>query len=134
VGEFEKADLVVPSRALREASDGGRRKRLPPDPHGVGPPHGAFTSLVAAIRLRLPPRRFDGLAEFLRLATRCRSTGNSHRLGLPSRAHRNIPAGVLRGSGDPHGVWRPYSDFSTEVRSTRDSIPGTFRLQGFSPS
>jgi len=68
------------------------------------------------------------------IAIRCRSTGSSHRLGFSSRAHLQIPAGVLRGSSYPHEVWRPYSDVGAEVHITRVSTPGSFRLQGFSPS
>jgi hypothetical protein len=87
---------------------------------------------------RLPPRRFDDRAVFRvplpHAATGCRDARNSHRLGWPSRAHRKGPAGVLRGSGNLPGVFRPYSDISTEVYSTRDSNPDTFRLQGFPPS
>jgi hypothetical protein len=82
----------------------------------------------------IPPRRFDGHAVIPEIAIRCRSTGSSHRLGFSSRAHLQVPAGVLRGSSYPHEVWRPDSDVGAEVHITRVSTPGSFRLQGFSPS
>jgi hypothetical protein len=82
----------------------------------------------------IPPRRSTATRFLPEIATRCRSTGSSHRLGFSSRAHLQVPAGVLRGSSYPHEVWRPYSDIGAEVHIARVSTPGSFRLQGFSPS
>jgi hypothetical protein len=59
------------------------------------------------------------------LSFRCRSTGCSRRLGLPSRDHRVDPAGVLRGSGDPHGVSCPYSDVGEKIH--QPGIPAPVR-------
>jgi hypothetical protein len=89
---------------------------------------------VAAIRFtaaRHAVRRPRGFPE---IVIRCRSTGSSHRLGFSSRAHLQVSAGVLRGSSYLHEVCRPYSDVGAEVHITRVSTPGSFRLQGFSPS
>lgn len=93
---------------------------LPPDPHGLLPPFEAITKSVAAISgSQLPPRRFDDLAVFRSSAVRCRrrshDSGSFHRFGRPFRASRQRPAGVLRGSSDPHGVLRPYNDINMEI-------------------
>ena len=88
---------------------------------------------VAAVWLRPPPRRFHDLAVFqLRLRPR-HSADNFPGLGpLPGFVPK-LPPGVLR-PGYPPGVSRPYSDVSVEVHMTRGPTPGSFRLQGFSPS
>jgi hypothetical protein len=88
--------------------------------------------------LQLPPRRFNGLAVFrgpvVQRHGRSRDSESSRRFGRPFKAFRQRPAGVLRGSSDPHGVSRPYNDINAEIYLIRVSNPGTFRLQGFSPS
>jgi hypothetical protein len=134
-----RPDSVCPSRVLGAISNDRWGFPLLSDPHGLLPPYEAITELVAAISgLQLPPRRFYGLAVFrgsvILCRDRSRSSGNSRRIGRPFRAFRQRPAGVLRGSGDPHGVLRPYNDINAEIYSIRVSNPGMFRLQGFSPS
>jgi hypothetical protein len=142
VGEVEPPDPVVPSRALGVGSGSEERYRSPV-PQGVGR---AFRSLhelgsrysVHGSRhaVSTTSRVFRNSLSGARTpdAIRCRSTGSSHRLGPLLGTNRTAPAGVLRGSGYPLGVLRPYSDIGLKVHSTRDSRPGTFRLQGFSPS
>jgi len=133
VGEIGNRTGAPLQGIWREA---GQPATSPPplDPHGVTPPFGAITVFVAAIRFAAPATPFRRPRGVRKIAIRRRSTGSSRRLGLPFRAHRQIPAGVLRGSSDPHGVSRPYNDINAEIYLIRVSNPGTFRLQGFSPS
>ena len=57
--------------------------------------------------------------------TNSRGTKDAHRLRWPFKAHRKGPAGVLRGSGNLHGIARPYSDISAKVH--RPGIPTPVR-------
>ena len=71
--------------------------------------------------------------------TNSRGTKSTHRLRWPFKAHRKDPAGVLRGSGNLHGIARPYSDISAEVYISGLPTPvrSAFRvfhpLDGFLP-
>jgi hypothetical protein len=115
VGEVEALpDSVCPSRALRDTVVGGRRFRRP-EPSWDCPAFRSVASPVAAIWFTapVPPcRRPHGLPGF---AIRRRSAGSSRRRGVPFRAYHDDPAGTLRGSGNPHGVFFPYSDIRAEV-------------------
>jgi hypothetical protein len=55
--------------------------------------------------------------------TYSRRTGSARRLGWPSKARKQGPAGVLRGSGNLHGIPRPYSDVGTEVHGPGVPLP-----------
>jgi hypothetical protein len=100
VGEVESADPVGPSRVL-DAVTPAETVSSSPDLHGIDLPFEALHRLVAAIRFAAPAspfRRPRGLPGRL---IRRRSTGSSHGLGFPFKAHVTLPAGVLRGSGTP---------------------------------
>ena len=66
-------------------------------------------------------------------------TKSAHRLRWPFKAHRKGPAGFLRGSGNLHGIARPYSDISAEVHISGFPTPvrSAFRVShppgGFLP-
>jgi hypothetical protein len=108
--------------------------RPPPDPHGVVlscEVHSENRS--RAFGLRHPPCRFDDFAVFRSPPGRCRSTHAFHGLGSPSGFTGSIPPKSPDFSNPPE-VLRPYSDISAGGPQSRVSTPGTFRLQGFSPS
>jgi hypothetical protein len=71
--------------------------------------------------------------------TNSRGTGSTHRLRWPSKAHRDGPAGVLRGSDSLPGIQRPYSDISAEVHNpglptpVRSAYRVSHPLDGFLP-
>ncbi len=72
-----------------------------PDLHGIGLPCGVIKSLVAGIRFTAPASPFQRPRGVSGLAIRGLSSGHSHGLGLPSKAHVTFSAEVLRGSGTP---------------------------------
>jgi hypothetical protein len=135
VGEVQRPVLMGPSKVSGEVAAGEGRFRPSRCLHGVGPP----SREVAELRSRyLVPGSRLAVSTTTRFSEDplpdAETSGSLSGLGLPSKAYRNDPAGVLRGSGSLHGVSRPYSDISSEVHCSRDSSPGPFRLQGFPPS
>jgi len=114
VGEVEALPgLVCPSRG--EASRSAGDVSASPSPHGIVPSFGAVTLPVAAIRFTASASPFRRPRGFPGHDIRRVSTGSSRRLGFPSRAYLDATAEALRGSGDPHGVFLPYSDIHAEV-------------------
>jgi hypothetical protein len=90
---------------------------------------------VAAIRFTAPASSFPRPRGFPR--TR-QPTPERRRLPwvscLPSGSDQISSAGTSQGSGGPHGVLCPYSELSSGGPRDPGFQPGSFRLQGFSPS
>jgi hypothetical protein len=116
VGEVEALpDLVCPSR-VPETSWSAEDVSAFPGPPGIALPSEAIVRIGS--RYSVHGSRFAvsrGHAVFPTWTIRRRSAEGFRRLGLPFRAHHNDPAGVLRGSSDPHGVLFPFSDIRAEV-------------------
>ena len=105
-----------------------------PAPHGVVlscEVHSEFRRRSSGSRH--PPCRFDDFAVFRSPPNRHRSADAFHGLGSPSGFTGPFPP-ESPDFGCPPEVLRPYSDISAGGPRSRVSTPGTFRLQGFSPS
>jgi hypothetical protein len=89
---------------------------ISPNPPGIALPFGA----IARFRSRYSVRD-SRFAVFTTMRSsgsgpaRRRSAEQLPRLGLPFRVFRDDPAGVLRGSGIPPGVFLPFDDIRVEV-------------------
>jgi len=133
VGEVESADPVVPSRVLESVKPAGAVSS-PPGLHGISLFFEVVRSLVADIRFSAPASPFQRPRGLPGQPIRRRSVGHFHELGLPFKAHVTFSAEVLRGSGTPLMGFLPLQRCRQRGPLTRGSNPGSFRLQGFSPS
>jgi len=133
VGEVESADPVVPSRVLESVKPAGVVSNSP-GLHGISLSFEVVGSLVADIWFTAPASPFQRPRGFSGLPIRRRSAGPFHELGLPFKAHVTFSAEVLRGSGMPLMGFLPLQRCPQGGPLARGSNPGSFRLQGFSPS
>jgi hypothetical protein len=124
VGEVEALPGPVAPPGYESITVSGRRFR-PPEPSWDCPVPRSITHPVAAIRFTAPATPFRRPRGFPGHAIRRVSAGSSRRLGVPFRAYHDAPAEALRGSGDPHGVFIPYSDIHAEVH--QPGVPNPVR-------
>jgi hypothetical protein len=94
----------------------GEDVSISPNPPGIALPFGAITRFLSRYSVR-------GSRFAVFTTVRCSGSGSARRrsaeqlprLGFPSRAFHDDPAGVLRGSGSPPGVSLPFNDIRAEV-------------------